>query len=378
MSFSRTLSRRLLLVGLAQLALMTIVFMGVGWVVNGPPPEMGGHDAPHGPPPGPPPEPHTHVSPLDTLFVAGLVILGGGSLLTARGIVSPLRELSRAANALGAGDLRARSAIARDDEIGDLSRSFDAMASRVESLVLAQKELLANVSHELRTPLARIRVAMDIAGEGDDEAQRHSLTEIGVDLAELETLIDDILTTTRLDIARGTSSEKIFELHLEDVDVRALCAEAMDRFRARHPSRRVDLGEMTNASVRVDRALFRRVLDNLLENAHKYSRDATAVITLRASSRDGAVEFEIEDHGIGIAEADLPHVFTPFFRGERSRARGAGGVGLGLTLAKRIVEAHGGTIAVDSRMDVGTTVRVHVSECVAREDDAASDATKET
>jgi signal transduction histidine kinase len=376
MSWPGTLARRLLIIGVAQLILLAAVFMGVGWIVNGAPPEVAGHPPSHGPPhDGPPPDgrprnsppgrPHSRVTPLDTLFVAGLVIVGVGSLLTARGIVQPLRQLSRAANAIGAGDLRARSGIDRADELGDLARSLDNMAARIEQLVLAQKELLANVSHELRTPLARIRVAMDIADESEGETQRLSISEIGVDLAELETLIDDILTTTRLELASGASTKAKLDLHEQELTVESICQSSAARFRARHPVRPLDVvGVDPSAVVRADPVLFRRALDNLLENAHKYSPDASRAIVLRVSAEASRVTFVVEDHGIGIAADDLPHVFTPFFRGERSRARGAGGVGLGLTLTQRIVEAHGGTIRIESELDRGTTARIELARVI--------------
>jgi signal transduction histidine kinase len=100
------------------------------------------------------------------------------------------------------------------------------------------------------------------------------------------------------------------------------------------------------------------VLDNLLENAHKYTPEARAPVRLRAAGVDDAVVFEVADRGIGISSGDLPRVFDAFFRGDRSRTRSTGGVGLGLTLAKRIVDAHSGTIDVISASGGGTTVRV--------------------
>jgi signal transduction histidine kinase len=106
--------------------------------------------------------------------------------------------------------------------------------------------------------------------------------------------------------------------------------------------------------------LFRRVIDNLLENAHKYSPDPDAAIELVASHQGDDVAFEVRDRGIGIAPEDLPRIFTAFFRTERSRSRETGGVGLGLTLARRIVEAHGGTIEATSAVNVGTTLRVTI------------------
>jgi signal transduction histidine kinase len=397
-----TLAWRLVALGIAQIVVLALVFMAVGRIVNGAPP-----DHPHGvepvtvyddtgaviastvePPlsPGQPElktnptsvggkpglvvtrahghPPHGVVTPLNTLFAGGLLIIGGCSLLTARSIVRPLRELSRVATAFGGGSLRARSGLRRTDEIGDLGRAFDEMGERIEGLLLTQKELLANVSHELRTPLARIRVALEIAGEGDPEAGRMSLSEIGVDLAELETLIDDILTTTRLEIAQGAPLAAHFELHVESLEPELVCARAAERFRARHPLRPLELiVEHRLPPVQADPVLLRRVIDNVLENAHKYSPDPTSVIALRASASskgDGRVDFAVEDRGMGVAPEDLPRLFTPFFRADRSRTRGTGGVGLGLTLAKRIVDAHRGDIRVASAAGAGTTVTASV------------------
>ena len=110
----------------------------------------------------------------------------------------------------------------------------------------------------------------------------------------------------------------------------------------------------------VDTTLFRRVIDNLLDNAHKYSPGGATISLAVHGGKDGVV-FEVADQGMGISDGDLPRVFEPFFRAERSRSRGTGGVGLGLTLAKRIVEAHDGRIDLDSTSGRGTRARVSVS-----------------
>jgi signal transduction histidine kinase len=233
------------------------------------------------------------------------------------------------------------------------------MAGRIRELLLAEKELLANVSHELRTPLARIRVALEIAAEGDADAARASLVEIALDLSEIEALIDDILTATRMELAAGKAETAGFALHRKPTAPASIAERAAQRFRARNPARTLLLGSAPDLpSIEADAGLLRRALDNLLENAHKYSPDAAQPIALRLSHREQAVCFEVEDRGLGVPEEDLPRLFTAFFRGERSRSRGTGGVGLGLTLAKRIVEAHGGTIAVESERGSGTLVRV--------------------
>jgi two-component system OmpR family sensor kinase len=307
------------------------------------------------------------VPPLLTL-AAGVIVIFVGAFLTARWIARPLQQLSRAAQALGRGELRARTDLKRSDELGDLGRAFNEMAERIQGLLLAEKELLANVSHELRTPLARIRVALELAAEGDVDTARASLAEIAVDLSELEALLDDVLTATRLEIVDEKTSAAGFALHLEETKPRALAERASERFRARHPERPLETSfDQDLPVVEADPVLFRRVIDNLLENAHKYSPDSGRPIALRVTGTEGHVAFEVSDQGMGIPNEDLPHVFTAFFRGERSRSRGTGGVGLGLTLAKRIVEAHGGTIAVVSRRGSGTTVRVVIGTHLIRE-----------
>ena len=131
--------------------------------------------------------------------------------------------------------------------------------------------------------------------------------------------------------------------------------------RARHADRPLTVTVADKLpAIDADPVLFRRVVDNLLENAHKYTPDRSSPIELSISRDGDRVSFVVKDKGIGISAEDLPRVFTPFFRGDRSRSRETGGVGLGLTLAKRIVEAHRGTIDVASEVGSGTTVRVRV------------------
>jgi two-component system, OmpR family, sensor kinase len=306
----------------------------------------------HGEPPG-------LTGPLLVLF-GGFAILVIGALITARWIVRPIERLSRTARALGSGDLHARSRLDRADEIGELGHRFDEMADRIAGLLLTEKELLANVAHELRTPLTRIGVALDLANEGDGEAARASLAEIAVDVSELETIVDDILTAMRFEIAPGKGPAQL-PLRRASVPAGEIVAAAADRLHARRSTRPLEVTVDDDLpAIHVDPVLFRRVFDNLLENAHKYTPDPDAPIALAARRDGGDVVFEVRDRGIGISPEDLPRIFTAFFRSERSRSRETGGVGLGLTLAKRIVEAHGGAIEATSTVNVGTTVRVTI------------------
>jgi signal transduction histidine kinase len=369
-----TLVWRLYAVSVAQLILVAAAVVTVGALL-GPPHHAPPPHAPegrleqasqHGPGHAPPLEfarrprgPFPPLAPLLTFFGFGIVIVAAGAFLTARWIVRPLKELSRTAQSLGSGDLRARVGFTRADEFGDLGRVFDEMAERLQRLLLAEKELLANVSHELKTPLARIRVALDIAAEGDAEAARASLAEIAVDLSELEAIIEDILIATRLELADGTPGAKL-PLHPTELQPERIAEQSAQRFRARYPERALILDVAGGLpSVRADPVLFRRVLDNLLENAHKYCPDRTRAVELTAARAERGVRFQVRDRGVGIPSDDLPRIFSAFFRSERSRSRGGGGVGLGLTLVKQIVDAHAGTIHVESDPS-GTTVTVEL------------------
>ncbi len=291
-------------------------------------------------------------------LISGFIVLVLGALITARWVVRPIDQLSRTARKLGEGDLSARSRLGRDDEIGELGNRFDEMAERLERLLRAEKELLANVAHELRTPLARIGVALDLAGEGDAVAARTALGEIAVDVGELETIVDDILGTLRFEIARDQPQLPLRRaLTLPGEIVRA----AIERMRIRHPDRALAPVIADNLPVLdVDPMLVRRVIDNLLENAHKYTPDRASTIDLAVRIAGDSIEISIHDRGIGIDPVDLPRVFDAFFRSDRSRSRETGGVGLGLTLAKRIVEAHDGTIAAASTPGDGTTLTVRL------------------
>jgi two-component system, OmpR family, sensor kinase len=287
--------------------------------------------------------------PLMLTMASGLLVLGVGAFLTARWIARPLSHLSRMATSLGQGDLGARSELERNDELGDVARAFDEMAERIQRLLQTEKELLANVAHELRTPLSRIRVALEIAGEGDAEAARASLAEIAVDLAE------------RFELTEGATPSSGFALHRQEIEPRTIAERSAELFRRRHPSRPLSKHFSDEpCSIEADPVLLRRVIDNLLENAHKYSPEAESEISLSVTRQAGRTCFEVRDHGMGIPDDDLPLVFSAFFRGERSRSRGTGGVGLGLTLAKRIVEAHGGSIEVESVVGQGSTFRAYL------------------
>jgi signal transduction histidine kinase len=272
-------------------------------------------------------------------------------------ISRPLEHLTTAVRRLGGGDLSARVPVPagharRNDEITELTGAFNEMAERVERLVRVEKELLANVSHELRSPLARIRLALELMPH-DERDERH-LRDVERDLAELDRLIDDVLTTARLE-ATGIPA------HLGPVDARAMLMDLSER--AHHDpitaNTPVRVDEGPPLEVIADGSLLRRALWNLIENAAKYGAPP---ITLAATGDDERVTLTVSDEGAGIAPADRERVFAPFYRADAARTPGLPGdsrrgVGLGLTLARRVAEVHGGTIAIEPASEADGTPR---------------------
>jgi two-component system, OmpR family, sensor kinase len=307
------------------------------------------------------PAPEVPLSTGMAQLAAALAVLAVLSIPLARSITAPLEKLGTLTRAFGAGDLSARSGLQSADEIGDLARAFDDMADRVISLRKAEKELLANVSHELRTPLARIRMALELVREGDTRRAAGYLTDIEEDLVELERMLDDITTAARLDLSRGTDGDPLPPLRKKRLSARELVDAAHARFQKRLPLRLLVCRVASSApEVEADPNLLRRALDNLLDNAAKFSDPDTAIELEARRGDDGALLLTVKDHGIGIHRAELERIFEPFYRTDRSRARTTGGVGLGLALARRIASAHGGSIAVESEPENGSQFFVSI------------------
>ena len=275
------------------------------------------------------------------LWVAvALAVVAVATRPLAQRISRPVERLTDAVRRLGSGDLSARVSTEgrharRTDEIVELTRAFNEMAERVERLVRSEKELLANISHELRSPLARIRLALELVPRDAAGAQR--LSDVERDLTELERLIDDVLTAARLDTTG-------LPARLAVIDANTLLDDVAER--ARHDpltaglALRVERG--ADVQLTADGALLRRALWNLVENAAKYGAPP---ITLSAARVGDRVTLTIADEGPGIAPDEREQIFAPFYRGE-APAAGPPSVGLGLTLARRIAEAHGGTATV--------------------------------
>jgi signal transduction histidine kinase len=288
-----------------------------------------------------------------------LVLLGMGSIPLARWITRPLERLTTVTQAFGLGDLRARADTSRRDEVGDLARAFNTMADRVESLRRTEKELLANVSHELRTPLARIRVLLELAEDDVPNDAKRYLGDISDDLTELEQLLADVIATAKFDVAHASQQDPYPPLRLLPVSTSELLESIVGKFRRQHLGRIVTAQFDSESTLLADRVMLTHAISNILDNAEKYSPPALP-IGIFIKTQDSSVVIIVRDSGVGIASDDLPNVFTPFFRADPSRTRRTGGVGLGLTLAKRLIEAHGGSIAIESHLGQGTEVTVRL------------------
>lgn len=284
---------------------------------------------------------HENIS--DGIFV---VLLLGGVYLLVRQLLRPVRVLSEGVERLRAGDLDVEMPTKRTDELGRLIVSFNAMARTVRERIRARDQLLLDVSHEIRSPLTRMRVALEMI---PDSGPRRSVIE---DIEETEAMIRELLETQRLDSPHGG-------LERARVDVAALLRECLASITETGPG--VELkGVERPVFAEVDPTRVRMLVNNVLTNAIKYSDPKGLPVRVVLDAPDGAVMISFHDHGIGIAGDDLAYVFEPFYRADRSRSRETGGYGIGLSLAKRIVEAHGGSIELSSRVGEGTSVLVSV------------------
>ncbi len=278
---------------------------------------------------------------LDALFMLAVLL---GAYLLMRRLLRPVRVLSEGVDRLRMGDLDVEMPTRRTDELGRLIESFNAMARAVRQRIRARDQLLLDVSHELRSPLTRMRVALEML---PDSAGKRSVVE---DVEEVEAMIAELLETERLDSPHGG-------LARAPTDLAALLRETVTAIGGEFPRVLLE-GADEPLHADVDRERIRILVKNVLSNAIKYSRADGPPVRVVLDRGEGAITIGFHDRGVGIASDDLAYVFEPFYRVDRSRSRETGGYGIGLSLAKRIAEAHGGAIDVSSELGRGTSVLV--------------------
>jgi signal transduction histidine kinase len=277
----------------------------------------------------------------DALF---MILLLACVYLATRWLLRPVRVLSEGVERLRSGDLNVEMPTRRTDELGRLMVSFNEMARAVRERLRARDQLLADVSHEIRSPLTRMRVALEMMPDG---AAKASVIE---DIEETEAMISVLLETERLDSPHGG-------LARAPTDVGALVKECVAARRGQEPGVEMEAGAAPVVAD-LDAERMKLVVGNLLANAIRHSSPAGPPVRVEVRKNGTGVRVEVHDRGVGIPEEDLPHVFEPFYRVDRSRSKDTGGYGIGLSLVKRIVEAHGGAIQMTSRVGEGTSVSI--------------------
>ncbi|QEH38456.1 Sensor protein CpxA [Aquisphaera giovannonii] len=274
-------------------------------------------------------------SPWPFIAVVVAIIAAMGSAL-ALYLSVPLRRLRRVMDRFGRGDLRARVGSRRRDEIGVVSREFDLLAERVETLVAAERRLLQDVSHELRSPLTRLDVAVGLAIRREDRGPL--LERIRRDVSRLSELVGELLHLTRVE---GDPSARVLEVVrlgellgtlLEDCTIEAESKGCRLAYEASWPG-----------PMRGDPELLRRAFENVIRNAIRHAPEGSDVEVSLEPCGQGA-KVIVRDFGSGVPAEALPSLFEPFFRVEGDRSRESGGVGLGLAIARRAVAIHGGRI----------------------------------
>ncbi len=292
------------------------------------------------------------------LIFAGLISTSFGYIL-ANGLMQSMGRLQEEATRLATGDFSARVCLDEVDELSNVADSFNMMADELErsfarqkQLEQARRDLTAAVSHDLRTPLTSIKAMIEALNDGvvtdPDTIQRYYAT-INTQIENLSSLINDLFELSQLETGH-------VQLQKEPVNLNDLLSDILESMQAQARAKGVLLKGGFCQDLPIIQAEFvkvQRVLYNLVQNAIRHT-PAGGSISLTAKVVSQGIQVDVIDTGDGIAPDDLPFIFDQFFRGEKSRSRETGGAGLGLAIAKRIVEAHNGRIWVESRPDCET------------------------
>ncbi len=272
-----------------------------------------------------------------------MLLILTGAYLYIRRVMQPVRWMTAAMDQYGDGNLDYRMPLRRADEFQDLAESVNRMAERIQALLQAKEKLLLDVSHELRSPIARLKVGIELLS---DEEAKSSLRE---DLAEMEAMVTEILEAARL-------RQSAASLNVQKIESKAFIQSVAEDFREQPPG--IQLMTIEETALFFDPQKARTVLKNIIDNAVKYSRESREPVRIDAKREEKHYRITVQDFGIGIPAEDLKRVFEPFFRVDLSRSRATGGFGLGLSLCKAIMEAHGGDIQIESELNQGTRVTI--------------------
>src|SRR3984885_4715354 len=272
------------------------------------------------------------------LWIIGLVVLLCYAF--AYHLTSPVRRLRSVVDCFGRGDFSARAPANRKDELGELARSFNQMAGRIQTLLAAERRLLLDISHELRSPLARLGVAVELARAGQD--REHMLDRIQKEADRLNELVGELLQVTRVEA--DPSMQKNDTVHLDEL-LADLVYDSLLEAKAKDYT--LLLKGPASAIVPGDEELIRRAFENVIRNAIRYAPRGTAVDIELAKFHNTAV-VSVRDYGPGVPEDALTRIFDPFYRVDSDRNRASGGLGLGLAIARRSVQLHKGKLTAQN------------------------------
>jgi len=281
--------------------------------------------------------------------VAGLAVLVVGSF-QARRIVAPLHALATAARRIADGDMSQRVPVTSNDELGEVAVAFNTMASELEQQHELRRRAVADISHELRTPLSVLQIDLESIEDGLTDPTPEVVAGLKQEVTLLNRLVGDLRT-----LSLAESGE--LRLELRPVDVRELVENAVARMRGAAQEKEIALSTDLpdrDLLVAADTQRLTQVLLNLLSNALRYT-PLGGSITVAAGQVADQVQVSVQDTGEGIPADELSLVFERFYRTDRARGRDTGGSGLGLTIARSLVEAHGGRIWAQSEEGAGST-----------------------
>ncbi len=280
------------------------------------------------------------------------------SLFFSREFVRPIRDLSIISRKISEGRYSQRILLPKEitidemDEVKQLAISFNHMASKLEQTEDLRKKLIGDVSHELRTPISLIKASMEGLIDGIIPPSNKTFFQVQVEADRLTKLVNDL---QELSIIESGA----YKLNKEKYDINDVISTVISNLAPQYSKKGIQIItnlEKSKAVIYIDIDRIKQVLTNILANAYQYSQKG-GTVKITSAEKDNLVTVTISDTGRGISREDLPHIFTRFYRADKSRSRNSGGSGIGLTIAKQLVQAHGGKIWAESQgEDLGTTV----------------------
>lgn len=289
---------------------------------------------------------------------AGIVLIG----MTTRRSLAGVRALTAASRALGQGDLSQRVPVATRDEVGELGRTFNDMASQLEGAEALRRTLTADIAHELRTPLSNLQGYLEAIRDGLVDPDANTIESLRSQVLHLSRLVEDLRMLALMEAGA-------LPLEMADDRMEQIAALTVDSFQPRAAEKHISLtldAPDGLPHVNVDRTRMQQVIGNLIDNAIIHTPEGGSVaVTVEPAAGRTLVVLSVSDTGPGIPRENLPHIFDRLYRVDPSRARATGGAGLGLTIVKQLVEAHGGRVSAESRPGEGSRLRVELPSAKA-------------